>query len=419
MKIICSVSLIPALMLVFGCARDGGTYDELVADGTIEKTVREEYAPFFAAIGALSGASGSTSDSTLIRKASAATDGVIVDVRDFPSTARSRIALDALSYAAFDLARSKGFDWKPAADFWDLALLDPMFVVGKEYIRVGTPNISTHLQIVNALGRGIGSRATGRHFYTMLTVMGTVPPPQLMAIAEKDSFLLRKVFNVIIYGRGCQQAPPPSWMVAGPWFAAVKLPESYPMFFALVPVVVEDEPFLALRTYEPGDVYATLFHDPIPRDSKKYDEWLARGSAVMNSLVIGPAFADSVRNAGFPVWDAHYFQNDYLVTTAADSLKNMFFVSLRRDRIVQDAYHFSGADSLELTFTPELLKKPDGPVIELRAFHRRDTSIYGSQTVPARTETGAAYLIPLGTHDNASLRRIAGDTKSVVVPVPK
>lgn len=413
------LSVIPAMMLAFGCSKTTGTYDQLVADGTIEKTVREEYKPFFNAIGALAGASGASADSTLIRKASVATDRIIVDVRDFPTTARSRIALDALSYAAEDLARSKGFAWKEAAGFWDMALLNPMFVVGKEYMRTGTPNVSTHLQIVNALKRGIGSRATARHFYDMLTVVGTVPPRQVMAVAEKDTLLLRNVFNVILYGRGCQQAPPPSWMVTGPWFVMVRLPETIPMFFALVPVLVEDEPFLALRTYEPGDIYATLFHDPAPPDPEKYDEWLARGSTVMNSLEVGPAFSDSVRSARFPVWDAHYFQNDYLVTTRADSVKNLFFISLRREKVMQDEYHYSGADSLMLTFSSESLKDPGGPIVQVQAFRRQDASMYGSQAIPAKTGTGTACLMPLGTHDNTILRRIANKQKTVVAPTSK
>ncbi len=415
---ICAAVLL-VTVLASGCSKAAGTYDELVANGTIEKTVREEYVPFFAAIRALSGVSGSSADSALAKKASIAADKVIADVREFPGTARSRLALDALSYAADDLARSQGFGWKIAADFWDMALLDPIFVVGKEYMRTGTPNISTHIQIVNALKRGIGSHANARHFYDMLTVVGTVPPPRVMAIAEKDSLLLRKVFNVIIYGRGCQQAPPPSWMVAGPWFATVRMPGAYPMFFALVPVVVDDEPFLVLRTYEPGDVYAVLFHDPIPADSKKYDEWLARGSVAMDSLKINSDFADSVRTVRLPVWDAHYFQNDYLITTAADSVKKLFIISLKRDKIVQDGYHFSGADSLALTFSQESAKNPGGPVIEVPVFRHQDTTMYGRQTIPAKTQTGTAYLMPLGVHNNTALRRIAGKSKDVVIPVPK
>ncbi len=205
-----------------------------------------------------------------------------------------------LSYAATTGPARKGFGWKiaPISGIWRSSSI---FVVGKEYMRTGTPNISTHIQIVNALKRGIGSHANARHFYDMLTVVGTVPPPRVMAIAEKDSLLLRKVFNVIIYGRGCQQAPPPSWMVAGPWFATVRMPGAYPMFFALVPVVVDDE--RSSFSHVRAGMCSGLFHAPYPRTEEVRRMARAREVA-MDSLKINSDFADSVRTVRLPVWDA-------------------------------------------------------------------------------------------------------------------
>jgi hypothetical protein len=394
-----------------GCSRTLGTYDDLEKSVAVEQLVRKEYAGFFTAVrtlGAFHSGSSDEPDSALVKKAAKATDRVIADVRPYPTTLQSRLALDALSYAAGDLTVSPGFSHTRVADFWNMALLNPIIVTGREYIRSGKTNVSTHLQIVKALQRGIGPHANVRHFMDILPVFGVVPPREVMSVAEKDTFLFKRIYDLILYSRSLQVAPPPLWMITGPWFCAVKIQGFFPMFFSLVPVIVDNEVFLAIRIHEPGDVYAVAFRDPAPAGKESYDAWLARGSAAMDSLDIDRTFAERVRISSLPAWDAHYFFSDYIVSTDADSIRKEFTVSLKRNRVFEDSFHYAGDDSLTITFSSSQLSRPDSTITVLEAFRQQGAKVYGTSRVPAKSGRGRAYLMPVGNHDEAILRRIVG-----------
>jgi hypothetical protein len=287
-----------------------------------------------------------------------------------------------------------------------MALLNPIIVTGGEYIRSGKVNVSTHLQIVKALRRGVGLKATIRHFMDILPVVGPVPPSEIMSVAEKDSLLFRRIHDLILYSRSLQVASPPAWMITGAWFCAVKITGFYPMFFSLIPVIVDNELFLAIRIHEPGEVYAVAFRDPAPSDKAAYDAWLARGSAAMDSLVIDRTFAERVKNSGLPTWDAHYFFNDYIVSTDADSVKKEFSVSLKRGNVFEDSFHYAGEDSVTITFSSSQFSRPDSTFIVLGAFRRQGAMMYRTRHVPANSGSGKAYLMPIGAHDASILRRI-------------
>jgi hypothetical protein len=393
------------MIVVTGCSGPVGTYDDLDKNGTVERQVRREYAPFFAAIRAL-GESGGGSDSLLVKKAATATDMVIPDVKEYPQTLKSRLALDALSYAAHDLGLSPGYSRKAVSDFRDMALLNPIIVCGSAYIRSGQVNVSTHVQIVRALQRGLGQKADVTHLEDILPVVGTSPPREVMSIAEKDSFLFRRIFDLVFYSRSLQDAPPPLWTVTGPWLCAVNVAGFYPMFFALVPVIVEKELYLSIRLYELGDIYAIAFHDPTPADNAAYDAWLARGTAALDKLVIDRRFAETMKDSGLPTWDAHYYSKDYIVSTDADSVKKEFTVSLKRGYEFGDAFHYTGEDSIAVVFTSAQFAKPDSVLTVLGAFRREGATIFGNTRIPGKSGKGAAYLMPIGKHDPAIIDRI-------------
>jgi len=103
----CLISLI-VIVYAAGCSRETKTYDELVSEDRVESIARKQYSQFFKSVERLGEPeNSSTAESFLserITQAASATDHVISDFRSFPSTFQSRISLDALSYAARDLA---------------------------------------------------------------------------------------------------------------------------------------------------------------------------------------------------------------------------------------------------------------------------------------------------------------------------
>ncbi|MHB9029391.1 MAG: hypothetical protein ACYC9O_11545 [Candidatus Latescibacterota bacterium] len=395
------------LALLLACSREIETYDSLEQRGIAEETVRKKYGNFFDAVRELElkGSAGEP-DSSLIRKASAATDRVAADVRAFPQTVESRLALDALSYAARDLARSSGFSRFAIIDFWSMALLNPLFVTGREFAKTGQENVSTRMQLVKALQRGMDKRATTQMFLDILPIFGTAPDSSLMRFAATDSLVFRRIHDLILYARSRQPAPPPYWLATGAWLMAIDIPGFFPGFFAFAPIIEGRDMYFATRRYDPGEVYERVFRDPAPQDPSGNDAWIARAGAAMNPLVCDDAFADSARTSGLPIFDAHYFFNDYLIQTDADSVKKEFIIILKRDKLTESGFEFIGADSMAVTFSLPQLSRPEGKVTVLRAERHQGASLMNGQVTPGKSGTGKAYLMELGEHSDAILRKL-------------
>jgi len=399
--------LASAIMVFSGCSRSIGTYDELDQDGRVEEMVRKKYGPFFKMVRELCEAGAADRpDSSQIRKAASATDPVVADARTFPHTVESRLALDALSYAAGEMVKSSGFSRSEVSDFWQMALLDPIMVIGKRFAASGSNNVSTRMQLVKAIQRGVEQKATARMFLDILTVTGTAPDSSFMRFAEADSLVFRQIHDLILFAWSRQPAPPPYWMVTGSWLMALDVPGFFPFFFALSPVVKDRDMYLAIRIYEPGEIYERVFRDPAPSDPSENDAWLSRAGAAMNPLVCDDAFADSARTSGLSTHDAHYFFNDYLVHTDADSVKKEFMIILKREKLAQSAFEFIGADSIQVTFSLPQLSKPEGKVTVLRAERHQGASLLNGTVTPGKSGTGKGCLMALGEHSDEILRKL-------------
>jgi hypothetical protein len=243
-------------------------------------------------------------------------------------------------------------------------------------------------------------------FLDLLPIFGTAPDSSLMRFAETDSLILRRIHDLVLYARSRQPAPPPYWLATGAWLMAVDIPGFFPGFFAFVPVIEGRDMYFATRMFEPGEVYERVFRDPAPRDPSENDAWIARASAAMNPLVCNDAFADSARTSGLPVFDAHYFFKDYLVVTDADSVKKEFMIILKRDKLTESGFEFIGADSIRVTFTLPQLSRPEGKVTTLRAERYLGASMLNGRVSPGNSGTGKAYLMALGEHSDAVLRKL-------------
>jgi len=312
-------------ILIIGCSREKGTYDDLIISDKVESLARKRYAKFFKAVKTLGEKAESTEetvfDSTLVKNAGTLTDRLIEDLRPFPTTLQSRIALDALSYGANDLSKSPYFSNDDVRIFWHIALLEPIFVKGFQYTKSGLPNESTHLQLVKALQRGMGNKATDEMLLNIITLVGPAPPKQVMEVCKTDSLALRKAYDLIMYSRSFQTIGPPAWMITGNWFLVVDI-EGWPMnFFCLKPLLINDLLYLTFKDYNHGEVYAAVFDDPVPDESSRMDAWLTRASAVMNSLSIDETLADMIRKSELPTYDTHNYYNEYLLFTQVDSVR--------------------------------------------------------------------------------------------------
>ncbi len=392
------------------CSPKSETYEALESRGAVEQRVRKDHGAFFEAVRRLeSSGAQSEPDSIQIRRAAAATDRVIELVRDFPGTVESRLALDALSYAARDLSASSAFSRTAVSEFWQAALIDPILVKGLEFAKAGGDNPLTRMQILKALQRGMGTRATTEMFLDILPVAGPSPDPEVMQFAAEDTLLFKRMHDLILYARSLQPAAPPLWMVTGPWLLALDVPGFFPAFFALVPAISDRDMYLALRRYEPGEVYERIFRDPAPSDPAGSDAWLKRAAAAMDPLVCDNAFADSARAAGLPIFDAHYIFDDYLIHTAADSVKKEFAISLVRRKAVENAFRFTGADSIVVTFTADQLAQPAGQagtLTTLRAERIQEPSMANGRLLRGGSARGNAYIMPIGEHSDALLRKL-------------
>ncbi len=392
------------------CSREVATYDELVQRGETESIVRKKYNGFFKAISRLAVLQESTentpSDSTIFKKAAAATDDVIAEIRRYPETVDSRLAFDALSYAAHDLSILDNFSQNTVSFFWENALLDPLLTKGREYIKSEVPNESTHLQIVKALQRGMGEKATGDMLLDIIPIIGPNPSEKVMDVCMTDSLALRKIHDLIIYTRSLQKYGPPLWMTTGVWLLVIET-DGWPLtFFSLKPIIVDKALYLIFRDYNLGTVYSSAFDDPIPDNSEKNDAWLARAGAVMGSLKIDEEIAERFSSCELPTYDAHNFYNDYLLYIEADSVKKEFTIILKRERIRENAFEFIGIDSISVLFSTKHLDSSDGPVTRLAATRVQGPSMIGGRLLTGRKGEGTAYILPMGTHNTEMLNEI-------------
>jgi hypothetical protein len=400
------------IMLWVGHSRVVGTYDDLDKSGEVEKIVHREYRSFFRAVENLGGsAAPSLSDSTLVKRAAKAADRIFAEVKDYPATVQSRLALDALSYAARGLTRSPGFVRPAVQGFWEMSLLNPIIAKGREYMQSGQGNPSTHRQLILALQRGMDNKATTQIFLNVLPVFGPAPSPEVMEIAASDSLTLKRIHDLILYSRSLQKAAPPDWMLTGPWFLALDIPGFFPSFYGLIPVLINKDQYLTFRIYDAGDVYERVFHDPAPANPTNSDAWLNRANTALSPLTINRVFADGVRGSGLPTRDAHYFFNDYFVNTEVDSVRKEFYLIIKRPKVVDDTFHITGMDSITVTFTLPKIAGPDSIFTLLPANRLVGQSLVDGRLVPEKRGNGKAWLMPLGAHSDSILRRLAEEAK--------
>ncbi len=415
------ISLICLVILQSGCSPEISSYDEIEMDGKVESIARKDYNEFFDAMKKLElsneNPSGALPDSSLIKKASKLTDDLIDDIRPFPSTIESRIALDAISYAACDLVTSSSFSRSEVSDFWEYALLKPLFSFGKNFMKSDTINESAHLQLLKAFRRGMSSEATQDMLVDCIQVVGVRPSQKVMEFCNTDTLVFKRIHDLILYTRSLQKVDPPLWMLPGPWFLSFEFNNMPGFFISLVPVMVDDVPYFAFKSFNQGDVYSAVFDDPSPTDDSKMDAWLARAYAVMSSLKFDDSIADRVQNSGLTSDDSHYYYSDYLLHTDADTTKKVFWISFTRKKIQGGNFQFAGMDSITVTFNSSQVARPDGKITRLSVTRFLGSSIQGGRFIPSQTLEGTAYLMPIGIHESISRRRssdikIGFETKS-------
>ncbi|MBN1293201.1 MAG: hypothetical protein JXB48_15290 [Candidatus Latescibacteria bacterium] len=413
----CLISCLFILIAIFfvnSCSKDIASYDQLVQEGRAEEIARKKYDGFFKAVNQLTHlqefSDNTHADSVLIKKAAEATDKVIADVRSFPQTVDSRLAFDALSYAANELSKSVNFVQTDVSTFWENALLDPLLVLGNEFVKSKKLNESAHLQIVTALQRGMGTKATSDMLVKIIPIVGPTPSHRVMEVCGTDSLVFKRIFDLIYYSRSLQAYGPPLWMTTGSWFVALKLDEWPVSFFCFKPVIADEALYLTFRNYDQGTVYASVFDDPIPKDPEKTDTWLVRAGAVMESFNIDDELAERISKCDLPVYNTHNYYNDYLIHTAADSVKKEFTIILKRERLHDSPFEFSGTDSITVQFTTAQIEKSEGLITKLAATRVMGAAMSGGRMVRARRGEGFAYLIPMGKHDDAMLRKIREDS---------
>lgn len=408
--IIYSLTFACIIGLTVGCERETASYDELETDGKVESIARKKYSRFFKTIkklGDFQRASQEVApDSTLLKKSAAETDRVIEHMRPFPSTFQSRIALDALSYAARELLVLPGFSLPEVVGFWRNALLDPIFTKGREYYKTENTNVSTQLQLVKALQRGIGTKATDDMLLDIIPIVGPGPSEKVMEVCKNDSLVFKKIYNLLLYTRSFQKIGPPLWMITGAWFLAVEVDEWPLSFFAIKTWMIDDLLYLTFKDFNQGKVYAAVFDDPIPTESSQMDVWLMRAGGVMNSLAFNDSFAERVSASGLPTYDTHNYYNDYTLIATADSVKKEFRVIFKRDRIEESSFKFAGVDSIEVLFTESEIRSPSETITRLSATRYQGDSLLGGRFIPVRKGEGTAYLMRMGVHDNSLLTKI-------------
>ncbi len=136
------------------------------------------------------------------------------------------------------------------------------------------------------------------------------------------------------------------------------------------------------------------------------DAWLARAGAVMNSLIIDEGFAKRVEASSLPLFDAHNIYNDYLLCTQADSVKKEFTVILKRNRVLDSIFEFTGQDSIAVQFSTKQLAASDGVITRLGALRVQGASMISGRYIPGQRGKGTAYIIPMGGHNDEMMQII-------------
>ena len=398
------------LLTVFlsNCSREiPSSYDEIEKDGRIETIARKNYSKFFKAIEtfemSFADSDETAPDSTLIKNASQLTDRLIEDIHPFPSTVESRIAFDALSYAANDLTLSSGFSKREISDYWEYAFIKPLFSFAKNYMKSSNTNESAHLQLIKALRRGMSSRVTDEMVVDCISVVGVIPSEIVMEYCKTDTLIFKKIHDLLIYTRSLQKVDPPLWMLSGAWFLAIEFEGLPAIFISLVPSIIDDVPYLSFKDYTQGEVYSAVFDDPVPADKSKWDAWLARANAVMSSLVFDATVAQRVKMSGLPTYDVHNFYDDYLFHSEVDTTKKEFCMSFVRNKDQIDTFQFSGMDSIAVILDTSLLVSSGSGVMTLFASRNIGASMTDDQFFPSQAFIGRAFLMPLGVHDKGKI----------------
>ena len=385
-----------------GCSdRTQTSYDDLSASGEVEQTVRKRYRSFFSHIDDMGSSVDAPPDSVLVSRAAEETDAVLEDVASFPGTIDSRIALDALSYAASDLSESEGFSHELVRNFRRYGLIEPIVIAGKDYVREEGSNISTHLQLVLALQRAIGENGTDDLVVEALDLVGPAPSDTVLVVCREDSLVIRKAFDLVVYSQSRQEYGPPIWMVSGDWLLVFEIANMPLRFFGLKTKMVNEFIYLTFKDFSLGEVYAEVFDDPVPQasDAGKMDEWLDRAGEIMLPLEIDEAFAGLLGKTTLPMHDVHFFYNDYLVVSYADSATKEYEVVFKSERADVSAFEFTGADSLKTLFTDSDIRNAPTVFHQLPAGRHAGGTMIGGSWTPAIDASGTAYLIPMGPHD--------------------
>jgi len=404
--IICVCSLF-LITFFSSCSHELTSYDEITTAGNIEDTARKKYSKFFKAIEKLEVAYGESEvalqDSSLIVKVAQLTDKVIEDIQPFPTTVESRIALDALSYAGNDIANSPHFSSNELSNFWEYALVKPLFSLGHEFIKSDDINESAHLQIIKAFQRSMSSKTTDEMLVDCITMVGVVPSQKVMEFCDSDTLVFKKIHDLILYTRSLQTVDPPVWMLSGPWFLAIEFANWPTIFISLVPVMVNGVPYLTFKNFNRGKVYSALFDDPVPDEKSKWDSWLTRGNAVMNSLTYDTALIKRVRNCELPTYDAHNFFNEYLLHTELDTTRKEFLISFVRNKVQESAFSFTGMDSIAVVLDSLQIASFPGDIVRFSSIRTLGATMQDDNFFRGRTLQGSAYLLPLGKHDKRTI----------------
>ena len=398
--------LILCALTVSMCAKEPASYDDLAENGKVESRVRKTYRKFFSAIETIAGWQPADVDTTFIYSAARLTDDVIADLDPYPTTVASRLSLDALSYAAVEIAASPAFDNIDVELYWRTGLLEPIFMMAFSHIKSKYLNESTHIQLTKALQRGIAGKANDDILLDLITVIGPAPSDRIMEICAEDTVALKKVYDLIVYSRSLQQFGPPVWMSTGPWFMAVAFEDTPLSFYCLRPYILEKGLFLTFRDYLPGTVYESLYNDPAPTAADQMDAWLERAATALDTLQFDEDMARRIMSCDLPVFDTHTFYNEYILSATADTTSREFNVIIRRDEINLSAFEYSGMDSLTVKFTQREIISPADILTPLRATRFLGASVSGGRAIPPKTLEGYAFILPMGEHDPEIYRRL-------------
>jgi hypothetical protein len=386
-----------------GCSSsDMSGYDALNSAGKVESTARKTYKSFFQMVqklDAMALENDTALDSTMVSRAELEADSVAARMKDFPNTVTSRIAFDALSYAAASITVSPHIKNPELRLFWENYLVAPLFFTGQAFMENGGQSDAAQLQVLKGIQRAMGANATQEMLGGAMPILGLTPSDEAMKFCETDTLVFKRIHDLLLYSRSLQQVDPPIWLLSGNWFLAFQFDKEPPFFIVLAPHIASDLAFIAFKDVTAGDVYAAVFDDPVPKDKEKWDTWLTRAGAVMKDLTFDNSFAAQVKRSSLKTMDAYYVFDDYLVSTSADSVRKEIYISFTRQRIRDNKnFDYAGRDSLTVVFKDDQIIQPDGSVTTVVARRNTDSSMVGGKLYPQKSYTGNAYLMMIGEH---------------------